>query len=1048
MGQSVSLKQRSMSGGIVSPQCIGHSDQKKYDTGLLNCSNAIITRFAAVQSRPGTAYLDTITPPGRTAIAWDGSAYGVGQVVSYAGNIYVALVDVPSTSTTPPASIIAVGTTVWNLITAYQFGRLIPFVFNNTTAYELVFLAGVIRVYRNGVHVAAPLSSFTAWSNATAYVVGNIVSSGGVAYVCRTPNTNQAPGSNVYWVQLQTNTAGNWLIDLPVNAYGLSDGQLVMPPQSLPVLQAVNNNDIMTVVSSYFQPFVLTRYNDSTWTVTPFVPGALLTPPASVVAVAGVNPSGGASPPSSVIATGGDGAFAKDVYVVCSAGAHFISGPSAIATATVGKADAANPVTLTWTNSGSAGITSYNVYKFISGTIYGYIGSTGGAAGPFVDAGITPNASVNPPAFPTGTTTFTYVVTAISAVDGSESLASAAGVCIGSTPTQTNPNIITWDTVAGASSYNIYSIVSGIPGLIGIAPAPIVTLNDNNIQPDFAIQPPTPIINTDGSVLFGPPISLSVTAYNAFFPTVVAYFQQRLCFSATANQPNTIWMSRVGSFLNFNVNTPEQDDMAVQFVVAENQAQPVIAMIDLQKLIIFTGNAEFAATGNQFSTITPSAVNCVLQGKAGAALPVPIIIGNTALFIQAQAQQVRDLRFQIQTYSYTGQDLTVFSTELFQGLTILDWAWQQIKDSIVWTVMSNGALYGLTYVTEHDIWAWHQHAFVNGLVENVCVVPNPSTQIVYLIVNRQIEGNSVYYLEQFQPRDYSDTVYYSDFWGVDCGNDYDGTVADGSSMTVTSPVTGNWTPSDLLTLTSSTARFSAADVTDNNTVVLSLISQSTGLVTDRVTFSILTYVSSTVVKGYAQRDVPTWAQATPITVASTTSWGKAVTQFANLTQLAGQSIAILGDGEVLASPLNPEYTPVVVSGTGTFSVPEAVLQVTAGLPFQMDTTGLPLENQQGPTIMNKHVQVKELCPNFFYSRGGFYGSNQTNLTEWQQPRTSSGLTPQPSPVWGQPIAPWSGPCRIQVISEPERTGQFWVRQVDPLPLSFSAMVVTAEIADS
>lgn len=1022
---SASLKQSSFSGGMLSPQILSRSDQSKYASGLRLCSNALIQRFGSVQNRPGSLYLDIETLID-SSIPWNvGVWYTTGNIVTRLGVSYVALAD--NIANDPPSSPFD-----WAPAPTSTEFRPVKFIFNYDNSYEVVFSVNNIRIYKNGVQVAAALSQIPAWSALTQYQIGNLVQYAGQVWMCRYPTITSAPGVGLgLWQVTAPNADSLYPIDIPLNeATNVQGAAISLPAEALPVLQAVNLNDIMTVTSQHFRPFQLTRYSDVSWTVTQFAVSAALNPPSPVTVVAGSVAAPSAGTPTLSSAIGGNAAVPKPSYVVTSFNAAGESTASNVRAPTVGGPDLTHPVALTWTAATGTPL-GYFVYRFDPSTTgYGLLAIVNDLN--YSDDGSVVDAfpAKIPPAAPTGSTTFSYVVTAVSATDGSESLASTVATVTGGTPTPAAPNIITWPAVTGAGSYNVYRIINGIPGIIGTTT--LTTLNDTNIQPDFSQQPPVYLTNPDGTSLF-------TTVGN--FPATCCFFQQRLCFANTVNEPTAVWMSRTGGFSNFSVSTPIQDTDAINFVVAGTASQPIIGMMDLQKFIIFTASAEYACTGNQAGTITPKAINLVLQGTSGARLPTPLTLGNTAMFVQARGTQMRDLRFEIGSYTYTGKDLSIFSTQMFQGLTIVDMDWQKIQDSIVWCVMSNGALYGMTYVAEQQVWAWHQHSMINGFVEHVCVVPNAAQDVVYLIVRRVINGQTVRYLEALADRDFTDSTLLTDFVGTDCSLTYNGSATDGSTITATTG--GGWTTSDLITLTASTAHFLASDVTNRNQVVLSLTDATTGLVIDRVTFSILAYISTTQVQGYAQRDIPAWARV------AWSTWGKAVTTFSGMDQLVGQSLSILGDGNVIASPLNVDangnavYPAIVVASDGTFTIPKAALVVTAGLPVQMDLQTMPVENAQGETIANKHIKVTECCPIFYGSRGGSYGQDFQHLNLWKQQRAANAGTFQ----WGQPIAPYTGAVRIPINGTPQISGQVCIRVVDPLPFAMSGIVVSCEVGE-
>jgi hypothetical protein len=619
----------------------------------------------------------------------------------------------------------------------------------------------------------------------------------------------------------------------------------------------------------------------------------------------------------------------------------------------------------------------------------------------FTDTGIQPAVPLRKlQDVPTGTILFDYVVTAVSSINGAESLASASATGLGNTPTDANPNVISWNAVTDASKYNIYRKIAGIYSFVGSTP--LLTFSDPNILPDSNIQPPVQL------PLFG-----SVNDY----PGVVGYYQQRLGFANTINQPQTVEFSRVGATADFSVSTPVQENDAVQFTIAGRQVQEVRALVDNGKLIIHTSGGEYVANGNQAGQITPTAISLAQQGSAGSEFIQPAVIGSTDLFVQARGTIIRDLRFSIQTTSYNGKDLTIFAPALFAKSNIVDMDWQQIHNSILWVVLDTGVLLGLTYIPEQEIWGWHRHLTGDGdKIENVVVVPEGEQDVVYLCVKRTINGTTKRYIEHFAKREFNDITLDAIF--TDSALTYDGRNTGPTTMTLTTG--GGWTPADNLTLTSSVNFFSAGDV--GNMIVLQRIVD--GVVLDSVRLAITGYTSPTVVTVQSGKIVPTWAQALALT-----TWGKGVHQFSGIDHLEGRTIGGLGDGSVI-----PETT--VVAGAFTTALNYVVL--TVGLPIQADLETLPIENSQGETISNKKVSVIELTAIFYDTRGGFYGQDFEHL----QPLVQRANEP-----WSDPTFLLTGPKRIPVQGSWQTTGQLAIRQSDPLPMGISALVNTVQVGN-
>jgi hypothetical protein len=360
------------------------------------------------------------------------------------------------------------------------------------------------------------------------------------------------------------------------------------------------------------------------------------------------------------------------------------------------------------------------------------------------------------------THTDSYKVTAVASETLEESLPSVAATCLNFplSPATGTYNTVTWSAVTGATKYNIYkeSNGSGIHGYIGSATA--LTFTDTNLAPDDSDTPPgarDPFTGTN-------------------YPGVVTYHQQRRVFGGSTSAPQTVWMSQSGNYSNFNVSSPSRDDDAVTFTLASPQVNEIRHFVALADLLVLTSGGEFKVTGGGSGggdAITPSAVVVRPQGYRGCSHVPPLIIGETALFVQAKGAIVRDIGYSLDTDGYTGNDLSVLSNHLFEGLTLDEWAYAQAPHSIVWAVRSDGVMLSLTYMREHQVWAWCQHDTA-GLYESVCTVSEGTEDAVYVAVKRTINGVVRRYVERLQSRIVNDV---RDSFFVDSGLTYDGAAA-------------------------------------------------------------------------------------------------------------------------------------------------------------------------------------------------------------------------------------------------------------------------------
>jgi hypothetical protein len=357
-----------------------------------------------------------------------------------------------------------------------------------------------------------------------------------------------------------------------------------------------------------------------------------------------------------------------------------------------------------------------------------------------------------------GTRTYGYVVTAGMATFYEEGPISAQVIAAGIVaPTPDAPHVLTWTPVPGAVEYYVYSdpYQNGTYAFLGTATG-AATFRDVGTTPDFAITPPQP------RTLF---------AAAGTYPHVATDYQQRRMFGQSVNQPDTVWGSRTGFPSNFNISSPLQDDDAIEFRIAGNNNNAVMALRGLKSLVLLTGGGEWTV-GQPNVPLTPTTLGADQSTYIGASDVSPVVIGNSVIYLQARGTLVYDLQFNQQVEGLGGRDLTLFAGHLFDGYQIRDLDFQLSPLSVLWCVRSDGTLLGLTYIRDEDVWGWHRHDTINGAFEHVCVVPEAGEDAVYVIVRRTIGAATVRYIERLERRVV--LSFNADAFFVDSGLTYSG----------------------------------------------------------------------------------------------------------------------------------------------------------------------------------------------------------------------------------------------------------------------------------
>jgi hypothetical protein len=275
---------------------------------------------------------------------------------------------------------------------------------------------------------------------------------------------------------------------------------------------------------------------------------------------------------------------------------------------------------------------------------------------------------------------------------------------------------------------------------------------------------------SEGDALQSPPRDRHLFETSSGWPLTVGIYQQRRLLGNTIDRPEEIYASRTGAYSNFLVSTPLQDDDAVTWSMAGRKVNRVMHLLDLGELIVFTSGNAMRVNGDEAGILRPDAINPTKFSASGIGTLPPIEIIDSALYLQARGSIVRDIQPLQTAEGYKSSDVTLYAAHLLRGQTIVDWAYAETPDSVIWAVRDDGVLLGLTYLPEEAIWGWHQHN-TDGVVERVCTVPEGDEDAVYLVVRRTINSVTKRYIERLESRQ---LVALADSFFVDCGITYSG----------------------------------------------------------------------------------------------------------------------------------------------------------------------------------------------------------------------------------------------------------------------------------
>lgn len=515
------------------------------------------------------------------------------------------------------------------------------------------------------------------------------------------------------------------------------------------------------------------------------------------------------------------------------------------------------------------------------------------------------------------------------------------------------------------------------------------------------------------------------------YPQAVSYHKQRLVFGGTTQQPNGIWFSGTGLRTYFGKSNPILDDETISLLLDTTQVNAVRHLLPLAELVVLTSASEQVLNGPDNLILATDPPVARTQGYTGSSKVVPIIIGNTALFVQDMGSVVRSLQYNLDTDGYTGIDLSARSPHLFRRKTVVDWAFQRHPLSVIWTVMSDGTLNGFTFMEEQQVYAWHRHD-TDGEFESVACIREGEETAAYVVVKRVVDGNTTRYIERFESREFNSI---SDAYFVDCGLTYDGRnfslEIDGydeneqpqyekvASTATTITISGgtNWDKTETLTLTSSASLFASGDVGDQ--IVFRYENDNGTEIALRL--NITAYTSATVVSAQPVKTVPTTHRNT-----ARTDWEFARDTFRPLNHLEGKEVAILADGNIVDGK-------TVQDGAVVLDTPASVVHI--GLPYKSRLETLDMAQPQGQTKA-KQLRVNRVFLTVREARAVFVGTDGfDDLIEYKQRSPGIG--------YDAAIPAETDVFEVVTSSSWSSTGRIAVEQNLPLPVSITC--ITPEV---
>ena len=515
-------------------------------------------------------------------------------------------------------------------------------------------------------------------------------------------------------------------------------------------------------------------------------------------------------------------------------------------------------------------------------------------------------------------------------------------------------------------------------------------------------------------------------------PSCVTFFEQRLVFAGTTNQPQTIFFSRSGDYENMdaNIGGTVADDDAIIYTIASNQVNAIRFMTATRTLIIGTAGGEFTVSGGGTdSAITPTNILIKKQSNHGSANVDAIAVGNATLFLQRAKRKIRELAYNFDVDGYIAPDMTILAEHITEG-GVSQIAYQQEPNQIIYAVRGDGELIGLTYQREQQVTAWHRQVF-GGKFNQATITVTDFANITNntKVVLTKSDGSSTTFNSatsatsgKFHTTSSNNQTATNLKTLVDADSDFTATVA---SNVVTIKET---TPEATGFLTITTGDETRLASTNESKAVCESVAV---IPTDDTEYEVYVIIKRTI-NGATKRYIEV-LNTFDFTETDNTTFnfldsqlsysGSSTTTLSGLSHLEGQTVSILADGAT---------HPNKIVSSGEITLDRAVTKAKVGLSYSsiLQTMRLDAGSQNG-TSQGKTKRIYEITIRLFESVGVEVGESLTNM-ERIPFRTSA------DPM-DQGIPPFTGDKAVEFRGNYDTDGFIFVRQTQPLPLTILSL---------
>lgn len=191
-----------------------------------------------------------------------------------------------------------------------------------------------------------------------------------------------------------------------------------------------------------------------------------------------------------------------------------------------------------------------------------------------------------------------------------------------------------------------------------------------------------------------------ISAPGNLYPTKGCIYQQRMLLLI---QDDTIEASRAGLPLSFYRDYPYTDSSGLSFGVGVEGNKIYHIAVANGKLLVFTNTGVYAHVGS----LIPTNLGMRHVGEWVAQEDLePVVTAAGTFFVDASTNAVRRLMWSEELGTFRSEDVSVFSSHLFENRKIVSWAYEKGKLPLLWVIFDDGEAATMSFEEDVQLKAW------------------------------------------------------------------------------------------------------------------------------------------------------------------------------------------------------------------------------------------------------------------------------------------------------------------------------------------------------